>query len=87
MTVTLDSIGFDEVPHTYEAQFAEFQKLAKKHNCKCANMGQGSCYTPTYIGTPDNIRHLIVNEYCTVEEILDIYGLNSFEELDDNYEA
>lgn len=87
MTVTLDSIGFNEVPRTHAAQFAEFKKLANKYNCDCVSMGQGSCYNPTYVGLPDAIRQLIENHYCTVGEILSIYGLSSFEELDDNYEA
>lgn len=87
MKVTLDSIGFDEIPCTYAAQFAEFKKLAKKYNCECVAMGQGSCYSPTYVGSPDAIKNLIENCYCTTGEILSIYGLKSFEELDDDYEA
>lgn len=85
MKVTLDSLGFENIPYTYEAQFAEFQKLAKKYNCECVNLSES--YGATYVGTPEAIRNLIDNEYGSVDDVLSIYDLNSFEELDDDYAA
>lgn len=86
MTITLESLGFTDVPQTMTAQLVEFKKLGAEYSCECVNVTPDvSCLLATWQGDVDNLKRLIIDCYAgdDIDEWLEEYGVAQLEELDE----